>query len=96
MASSFHDYMGEPSTLFDSFLFDNLGLMPLSVSLLLPLKLITHSVIQGNLVGVDPIDFIGYLALGLGPTLYPLYASVYFSSIYISFLIEILVSNDVA
>ncbi|KAG1865668.1 hypothetical protein C8R48DRAFT_672281 [Suillus tomentosus] len=59
MASSFHDYMGEPSTLFDSFLFDNLGLMPLS----------------GNLVGVDPIDFIGYLALGLGPTLYPLYAS---------------------
>jgi hypothetical protein len=36
MASSSRAHrMGEPTTLFDSFMFDNLGLMPLSVSLLL-------------------------------------------------------------
>ncbi|KAG2742746.1 hypothetical protein P692DRAFT_20879279 [Suillus brevipes Sb2] len=60
MASSSRAHrMGEPTTLFDSFMFDNLGLMPLS----------------GDFVGVDHVDFIGYLILGPEPTLYPLYAS---------------------
>ncbi|KAG0701857.1 hypothetical protein DFH29DRAFT_999848 [Suillus ampliporus] len=53
-----HDHhMDEPAAVLHSFLFDNLGLMP-------------HC---GDFVGVDDVDFISYLALGPGPTLFPLY-----------------------
>ncbi|KAG1861292.1 hypothetical protein F4604DRAFT_1929881 [Suillus subluteus] len=53
-----HDHhVDEPAVVLESFLFDNLGLMP-------------HC---GDFVGLDDIDFIGYLASGPGPTLYPLY-----------------------
>ncbi|KAG2151047.1 uncharacterized protein EDB93DRAFT_1249542 [Suillus bovinus] len=57
-----HHHMGEP-ILFDSFIYDTLGLIPIS----------------GSFVNVDDVDFIGYLALGLKPTLYPLYASTHIS-----------------
>ncbi|KAG1788527.1 uncharacterized protein HD556DRAFT_1311946 [Suillus plorans] len=52
-----HNYLMDEPALFDSFIYDAIGLMPLS----------------GSFVDADDIDFIGYLALGLGPTLYPLY-----------------------
>ncbi|KAG1829684.1 hypothetical protein EV424DRAFT_1535703 [Suillus variegatus] len=60
MASSLHHnrHIGTPA-LFDSFIFESIGLMPL----------------YGDFVGVDDVDFMAYLALGHGPTLYPLYAS---------------------
>ncbi|KAG1897633.1 uncharacterized protein F5891DRAFT_1191841 [Suillus fuscotomentosus] len=61
MASSSHiahdHHMNEPATKLDSFMYDNSGLTSYS----------------GDFVGLDDIDFIGYLALGPGPTLYPLY-----------------------
>ncbi|KAG2120562.1 uncharacterized protein F5147DRAFT_647038 [Suillus discolor] len=61
MASSSHiahdHHMNEPAAKLDSFMFDNSGLTPYC----------------GDSVGLDDIDFIGYLALGPGPTLYPLY-----------------------
>ncbi|KAG2109543.1 hypothetical protein DEU56DRAFT_762409 [Suillus clintonianus] len=47
----------DSAAMFDSFLFDNPGLMPNS----------------GNFVDLNDIDFIGYLSVGHGPTLYPLY-----------------------
>ncbi|KAG1856158.1 hypothetical protein F4604DRAFT_1932022 [Suillus subluteus] len=34
---------------------------------------------EGDFVGLDDIDFIGYLALGPGPTLYPLYLTIHIS-----------------
>ncbi|KAG1838675.1 hypothetical protein C8R48DRAFT_782335 [Suillus tomentosus] len=60
MASSSHHnpQIGTPA-LFDSFIFESIGLMPL----------------YGDFVGVDDVDFMAYLALGHGPALYPLYAS---------------------
>ncbi|KAG2052330.1 hypothetical protein BDR06DRAFT_973116 [Suillus hirtellus] len=60
MASSSHHnpQIGTPA-LFDSFIFESIGLMPL----------------YGDFVGVDNVDFMAYLALGHGPALYPLYAS---------------------
>ncbi|KAG1736066.1 hypothetical protein EDD22DRAFT_959838 [Suillus occidentalis] len=59
---SHNHHMGE-LLLFDSFIYDTLGLIPIS----------------GSFIDVDDIDFIGYLALGLKPTLYPLYASTHIS-----------------
>ncbi|KAG1897339.1 uncharacterized protein F5891DRAFT_982728 [Suillus fuscotomentosus] len=60
MASSSHHnpQIGTPA-LFDSFIFESIGLMPL----------------YGDFVGVDDVDFMAYLALGHGPALYPLYTS---------------------
>ncbi|KAG1897442.1 uncharacterized protein F5891DRAFT_982625 [Suillus fuscotomentosus] len=60
MASSLHHnpQIGTPA-LFDSFIFESIGLMPL----------------YGDFVGMDNVDFMVYLALGHGLALYPLYAS---------------------
>ncbi|KAG2099331.1 hypothetical protein BD769DRAFT_1677392 [Suillus cothurnatus] len=52
-----HDHHAGNPALFDSFIFESIGLMPLS----------------GDFVDVGDVDFMAYLALGLGPTLYPLY-----------------------
>ncbi|KAG2737753.1 hypothetical protein P692DRAFT_20883262 [Suillus brevipes Sb2] len=52
-----HNHYMDSAALVDSCLFDNPGLMPNS----------------GDLVGLNDIDFIGYLSVGHGPTLYPLY-----------------------
>ncbi|KAG2739964.1 hypothetical protein P692DRAFT_20851428 [Suillus brevipes Sb2] len=53
----------EPAAMLDSFLFDISGLIPNS----------------GDFVGLNDIDFIGYLSVGHGPTLYPLYLTVHIS-----------------
>ncbi|KAG2122897.1 hypothetical protein BD769DRAFT_1389508 [Suillus cothurnatus] len=52
-----HDHHAGNPALFDSFIFESIGLMLLS----------------GDFVDVGDVDFMAYLALGLGPTLYPLY-----------------------